>query len=233
MDAAQIADLLTQGIRGPVGPEDAGFHTGTVITWDEATQANSVYVNGTVLNNVRAIQSGIGVLYQAGDVVVLIRKQTQYFVLGKVSAPGGNNSNQIKSATISTFESTAATSFTDLATVGPSVTVTIGSSRRCLLITGAIIYCTGNPVGQFIGGSIGAQITGASAIGPAFGALQNAFSANATNGAGFQNYATRVSLVTAADGLNAGNNTFTCKYYSQLSSPTCGFSARNITVIPF
>lgn len=224
---------MTAGFAPPTGPEDVAFHTGQIVTWDDLSGVNTVTVNGVVLSNLKVVQSGIGLSYFAGDVVVIMRKQTQYFILGKVGSPGVGAANQIQSATISTFESTAATSFTDLATVGPSVTVNIGSSRRCLLITGAIIYCTGNPVGQFIGGSIGAQITGASAIGPGFGALQNAFSANATSGAGLQNYATRVSLITAADGLNAGSNTFTCKYYSQLSSPTCGFSARNITVIPF
>lgn len=229
----EIADLIAIAMQGPTGPEDSAWHTGVIQTWDESTQLNSVLVNGVILPNLRSVQSGIGVLYQPGDVVMIVRKQTQYFILGKVSAPGSAAQNQIQSASIGTYETTGSTTFADLATVGPTVTVNIGSSRRCLVLHGAEISCAGNPAGAYIGGAIGFQVSGASSISAAFGARVTQYSLSASTGAGFQTQTTKASLVTAADGLNSGTNTFTCKYYSQQSSPVCGFQFRSITVIPF
>jgi hypothetical protein len=94
--ASEIADLITAGMRGPTGAEDAAWHTGTVLSWDESSGVNSVLVGGTAIPNLKTVQAGIGIQFQPGDTVMIVRKQTQYFVLGKETAPGGNNANLIK-----------------------------------------------------------------------------------------------------------------------------------------
>lgn len=87
-NAAQIADLLTRGTRGPQGGEDITYYTGVIQSWDNLSGTNTVQVGGTLLSNLSAMQVGIGLAYRAGDVVVVIRKQSQYFVMAKIGAPG-------------------------------------------------------------------------------------------------------------------------------------------------
>lgn len=232
MDAAQIADLLTQGIRGPAGSEDAGFHTGLILSWDEASQVNSVLVNNTAMTNLRTVQSGIGVLYQAGDTVMIVRKQTQYFILGKVSAPGGNNANQIKSAVVNTRQTTTSGSFVDLGTVGPSVTASIGTSRRALVLanTGVDIAVPGNFYG---GGWFTLAVTGASTIVPSGLSTQFFAGGYMTYSPDFIGTYSQTWLVTASNGLNVGSNTFRLMYATATAGQAVAFSGRSITVIPF
>lgn len=235
MKAGDIAALMTAGFAQPSGPEDSAFHTGQIITWDELSGVNTVLINGVVLSNLKIIQSGIGVTYSANDVVVIMRKQTQYFIMGKVAAPGAGLTNQIKAAAVATNQTTATTTYTDLATVGPQVTVTIGSSRRCLVIVDCRITCaTAGQAAQYVGGSMGFAVSGASTIAAGNGALNIQFYSGPTAPNIAWNQATSHTVVLqSADGLNAGSNTFTAKYYSQTANPVCGFEARNIVVIPF
>src|SRR5690349_10407042 len=88
-NAAEIADLLTAGIRAPEGPEDIAAHTGTVQSWNSVDGTNVVTINGVDVPNLRSLQAGgIPASYLPGDTVMVMRKQTQYFVMGKVSAGG-------------------------------------------------------------------------------------------------------------------------------------------------
>lgn len=224
--------LLAQALAAPNGPSDSGWHVGQIVSWDESSGTNVVMVNNVALTNLKSIATGIGVQFQAGDNVLILRKQTQYIIMGEMQVPGGNQSNQIKSATVNTGESTASTTFTDLATLGPQVTVNIGSNRRALVFVGARILCSGSPANQYIGGQAGFQVTGASAMGPGFSAWCLQYSVSGV-GIGFTQDVLHSVVLTAADGLNAGSNTFTMKYLSTLASPTCGFQGRILTVIPF
>lgn len=231
--ASEIADLITAGMRGPTGAEDLALHTGVVLAWDEVSGVNSVLVGNSQLDNLKTVQPGIGLQYAQGDVVMVVRKQTQYFVLGKISAPGGNNANQIKTAEISVQEATGSASYTDLATFGPQLTVNIGSSRRCLLMVGAGILCAGtNSVGQYIGGDATVNVAGASNI-PIVGTVHGQWRSNATTSLGGYVSVFRPFVLTAANGLNPGPNTFTMQYRSVVTTPTCAFQERVITVIPF
>lgn len=232
MQANQIADLITAGMRGPTGNDDSGFYTGTVLAWDEVSGTNSVLVNNVPLNNLKSIQAGIGLLYAAGDTVMIVRKQTQYFVMGKISAPGGNNANQVKYAEISANESTGSTTYTDLATFGPQLTINIGSSRRCLLLVGVRTNVAGTASNQYIGGSATVNVTGESNI-PVVGTTTSGILAQTTPIVGLSVSCVRSFVLSAGNGLNPGPNTFTMQYKSNFASPTCAFAERNITVIPF
>lgn len=234
MDAAQIADLLTQGIRGPAGPEDVGFHTGTVLSWDEISQVNSVWVNNTTLTNLRTVQSGIGVQYQAGDTVMIVRKQTQYFILGKITTIGSGNANQIKYAEVSATEATGSTTYTDLATFGPQLSINIGASRRFLLIVNCHMFVSGTvPANTLVGGLMTVNISGASTVN-VVGTVGASWVGNGiANGTGGGGQFVRTYVMTAANGINPGLNTFTAKYQSRVASPTVSFNDRAITVIPF
>lgn len=135
--ASQIADLITTGIRGPIGPEDVALYTGTILSWDTLTGLNSVLINGTAIPNLKSVQPGIAARYSVGDSVIIARKQTQYFILGKVAAPGGAAASAPAGNTSSPIVNQADTAgaFVDLTgSPGPSVTTYIGSNKACLIL---------------------------------------------------------------------------------------------------
>lgn len=92
MDGRELAALISAGMRSPSGPEDTAFYTGKVITWDNLSGVNTVMVNDVVLSNLSAMQMGIGLSYGAGDVVLVMRKQSQYFIVSKIGVPGSTKS---------------------------------------------------------------------------------------------------------------------------------------------
>lgn len=119
---------------------------------------------------------------------------------------------------ILTSEATPATSFSDLATIGPSVTVTTGP--YALVIT----HCQVENAGA---GSAyaGVEVTGASSIAPALNRAINVFNAPAVRiGAG------TAVLYAGSLALTPGANTFTMKY--RVSSGIGTFADRRIIVMP-
>jgi hypothetical protein len=124
----------------------------------------------------------------------------------------------ITEATVATSQSTTSTSAVDLATVGPQVTVTTGTSA---LVMWSCETTTDVP-GQ--SAYIDFKVTGAS--------LREAESATAlrftpsTNG-----YAHRAGTFIILTGLTAGSNTFTLKYWAGGGGATGFFANRRIIVL--
>lgn len=119
-------------------------------------------------------------------------------------------------AYLASQQTTGSTSFTDLATVGPAVTVVTGT--QAIVIISAELYNTDDGGGA----RVGVAVSGATTI-----AASNDRSLYSVNGASRSIQASHVSLVT---GLTAGSNTFTLKYL--VDSGTGNFLRRRITVIP-
>ncbi|WP_290055668.1 hypothetical protein [Amycolatopsis solani] len=237
-DPFQLARLLADANAKPTGGADLNHYQGEVISWDESSGLNAVLVNGAPISNMRVLQSGIGVTYQPGDAVMVEKRMSQWYILGKVAAPGAGAANQIASALVAAAQSTASTSYTDLATVGPAVTVYIGSSARCLVTVSATISSLANAqtaTQQWIGGNASFAVSGASAISPSsdFYVGGENWYATQTVPVGFYLGGSRTTLLTAARGLVPGFNTFTMKYAALSANPGATFYDRNITVIPF
>jgi hypothetical protein len=119
--------------------------------------------------------------------------------------------------TVATSQSTASTSFTDLATVGPAVTVTTGANAIVMVTSTA----SNNVTPDFA--YMGFAVSGATTI---------AASAN-PNAIGFTSAANdpmTISGIWLIPGLTPGSNTFTAKYQTFNNSAT--FLNRYITVIP-
>lgn len=225
-DGALLAALIAEAGRSPSGSEDLSNYTGQILSWDEISGTNTVAVNGGTIPDMRVVASGVGVAYRVGDVVNITRRGTQWFINGKVGAPGAGAGNQIQSADVAANETTTSTSFTNLATFGPSVTLTIGSSRRALVSISAYLSLASNDT-NYAGGVMGFTVTGASSI----GVFRTIAAEIAGGGLGVS--IGRTMLFTSADGLNPGVNTFTCKYAAATSSYPATIGSRNITVIPF
>jgi hypothetical protein len=119
---------------------------------------------------------------------------------------------------VETSETTTSTSYTDLTTVGPTVTVTTGA--EALIIVTADI--TNNTAGQ--SGRMTFEVSGSSTItANDIRALRVTVPAAASGNM-------RASVVTHLD-LTGGTNTFTAKY--RASGGTASFANRRITVMPF
>jgi hypothetical protein len=122
--------------------------------------------------------------------------------------------------TVATSETTSSVAFTDLATPGPAVTVTIGANGLALVSVGADMFINVNGAQAFVGIALSGATTQAAAIGTGLHFQPSAFSNN-----GYQ-----MSWVTLYTGLAAGSTTFTAKYRTDGNIGTYAF--RNIVVIP-
>jgi hypothetical protein len=120
----------------------------------------------------------------------------------------------VPSAEVVTTESTASTSYTDLATSGPAVTLTTGTSVAVLISGRAAVS----------GGGIAVAA-------PAVSGATTLAASDSHNGAASSSSNTFLATFTALrviTGLTAGSNTFTLKY--RVTAGTGFFEARDIAV---
>lgn len=132
----------------------------------------------------------------------------------------------MKAHTIATIEQTSSTSFTNLATVGPFVTVGVGTTRRML------VFITSTILPNAVGG--GAGFVGFDIAGPAgyFAAADQLKALYQLEGGGVG--ATGSTKVFLVEGLpSAGSYTVQAKYKSASGSYTVQFFDRHVAVMPF
>lgn len=123
-------------------------------------------------------------------------------------------------ARVETSQSTSSSTYTNLATVGPAITVTTGT----IAIVSFAAHMQNNLSDNACIASV--QVSGASSV----AASDNW--AIVTDGVP-ANQAIRIGMTHVFSGLTAGSNTFTMKYRRGAgSSSTPSFSLREINVIP-
>lgn len=138
--------------------------------------------------------------------------------LSDVNSPEWYNGSQHvpaipSSANVDTQQTTTSTSYVDLATTGPAVTVITGTS--------AIVWVGGLAVNSGAGNSFMAvAVSGASTIAAAD---VQAFDVAGTNNV-------QGCFCYKITGLTTGSNTFTAKY--RVSGGTGTYQSRNLTVLP-
>jgi hypothetical protein len=210
------------------GKPDMGFRQGIVVSWDPLTGANQINVGGTVLDDLPTLAAST-IALAVGDVVGLIRYQSTFFITGRIS-PAEGGALAIRSAAVKDQGTTTSTSYVDLSPPGPVVDAYIGQSRQCAVMMQVQINfvapCTASM--RFV-------VSGASTITTSsFPAVLRHFPASGT--ASVLTSVASTTVLTAADGLNPGLNTFSAQY-ARLETGTGGgvaaFAARSITVIPF
>lgn len=123
------------------------------------------------------------------------------------------------SQTILTNEGTTSTSFTDLATVGPTVSIVTGT-KALVIIGGGLVNNTAST--DCI---MGFQVSGASSVTAADTAALHCGPGGAASFFPLQS-----SYVVAQTGLTPGTNVFTAKY--RASADTANFQNRVLSVIP-
>lgn len=130
---------------------------------------------------------------------------------------GGGAEFATANAKVATDEGTTSTSYTDLATPGPAVTVTVGASGKVLIHVKSRIR--NSVAGEY--GGVGIAVSGANTIAAATILLSD-------NGA---SYLSEWGATTMLTGLSTGSTTFTLKYIAE-GSGTASFTNREITVAP-
>lgn len=235
-NAAEIADLITAGIQGRQSGEDTDFYTGTIQSWDNLSGTNTVRMQGTTLVNLPAYQLGIGLAYQPGDVVLIMRKGSQYQIMSKLGKPSTYKSTTGSAPDYQTIAGGTITTpggWTDVPGGPLSITARIG--QHCMVSFGISYLATNNAT---IEGSIEVDTWAAgSFLGQAFRAGNN----NLANGGPTINSAPSKTLYfynnTALPSgyFRAGIRTFTFKVRLTLHNNGTGADVGQpwISIIPF
>ena len=167
-----------------------------------------------------------GSVYTAAQFNTFVRDNLNETAPAKATTPGAyfvtTSLNEITERvgareTLATSETTTSTSFTDLATIGPDVTVTTGS--LALVIFGAEQSNSGTGSTR-----TSVDVSGASTIAAAD--IRSLTLSGGTAGETIQ-----ASHAVFYDDLTPGSNTFTMKY--RVSSGTGTFSRRRLIVLPY
>lgn len=127
--------------------------------------------------------------------------------------------SEVQSAVVSAGEATTSTTYTDLGTSGPAVTVTVGSSGRVLVVLGASAW--NGTAGNFVGMSV--ALSGANTVAASDAYIHAQVSPATTSGSD-------MSSTFEITGLTSGATTFTAKY--RVAAGTGNWSRRRLTVVP-
>lgn len=122
-------------------------------------------------------------------------------------------------AVVDTAQTTASTSYTDLATAGPAVTVTIGSTGKALVTFSADMSNT-NAAAE---NRMSYAVSGATTTAAADAISLNFVSPSAGTGG-------NSGMTVLLTGLNAGSTTFTAKY--RVNAGTGTFQRRRLSATP-
>lgn len=138
-----------------------------------------------------------------------------------VSAAGvaSTTSAAASAAKVATEESTASTSYTNLTTSGPAVTVTVGASGTALVTMSALMYHSQAQDKSFMGFAV----SGASTVAATDADALMLRSSDAGQ-------SVQASYTTLVTGLTPGSTTFTAKYRGDAAAAF--FKNRQVIVIP-
>lgn len=232
MRNTDMAAMLVPRLEQAAQSSNIGWHTGVIGSWDELTGLNTVEIGGTLFTNVLVLSTGAPQAYVPGDVVIVLRLSTQYFIVGKVRAPGYGAGERIASRALTAEVSTTSNDYVDLG--GPELTVYIGSSRRALVLIS--VSCAAENLPDAGGAAFAnVAVSGASSIAPmSYVAAYLGLNPATDGGSAISGSAASNVLLTADDGLEQGQNTFRLMYASGATAGgNARFLNRKLTVLPF
>jgi len=240
-------------------PESAGpaqnvkYRQGVVLTFNQITLQNTVLVGDTVLTDLPILGVGEATLLRQGSVVgiIVIGEDTRaksYAIIGRLVTPNTAEAtsavslfnSQIYSDQLSSLpsgESTSSTSYTDLATVGPQVTVPIGPTGRILIIATAQMQWATGALAREVGGAFfNVAFSGANTRNPneAVDQLVGVYTNDLTVSAGTILLSNIISVTTQAifSGLTPGDTVIKMMYRkSGAATADPNFFRRTLTVI--
>ncbi len=227
LTAAQMNAITTL----PINDQTASYtavvgDVGKRIVMNVAT-ANTVTINNSIFGvgdtifiankgaGTSTITAGAGVTINTTGLLTLAQHASGELVALSASVFVFSADEKVtKSAAVTTSQATTSTSYTDLATAGPAVTVATGTSA---LVTIQTLGAGAVSNRQFMSFAV----SGATTV--VAGTYEQGTSTATDDGFRVSNF-----VVT---GLTAGSNTFTCKYKSS-DGNSIPFAQRVITVVP-
>jgi len=240
-------DLAALWRPAPAAPSlPVAYRQGTVLTFDPATLSNTVEVGGTVLTDLPLLGVGEASLLTAGSVVgILVIGGTgakNMVIIGRLVLPGTADAEEaigllnslVFAATVVTQEGRSSTTFGDLATVGPEVTVAVRPSGRLLVVCTCQIQWVESVASPQRGGWATVEMSGANTVTTTTARDVVLPTANlGLTSPGTTAMAFQGSYCSAGvfDGLDTGSTTVTMKYASQYSGETVDFGRRNLVVM--
>lgn len=237
------SDDLVPLLAPSPGPA-VGFRQGVIVSWNPDNAENTVFVGGSLIENLAILNTSEASLLSVGDVVGILTAGPTWAILGRFTYPGTPEAvssiqsitNRIQAAKVFGTGTRNSTDWGDLTgtDVGPSVTIRVGSSGRALVFWSAEIGQTGTWNVKDTP-HVGVEISGASTVAAADGAALNYnFEFPASGADGYAKLSSWIQFATfhLFTGLNAGDNTFTLKYRHDGLSPagSVSFNAREIAV---
>jgi len=193
------------------------FTTGEVLS---AGDTNGYLMQGVLVFATAAARDAAITSPQEGQACYLKSTDAVMTYSGSAWVAVGGSTQASSAAAVATAQSTTSTSYTDLSTVGPSVTLTTGT--KALIIFAASCQTGGANIGRT---KMAVAISGATTVAAAdANAIDLYFGVVAT-------IQTRVGMAYLVTGLTAGSNTFTAKYSGEQSGVSITFANRQISVI--
>jgi hypothetical protein len=239
----------------PAGPsQNVKFRQGQIVTFNPNTLQNTVAVGGAILTDLPILGvAEASTLVTGASVGVLVvgddERAKTMFIIGRSVIPNTADATnaitllnqQIFTSEILTGETCSSTTYTDLATVGPQVTVNVGPSGRLLIIGSAQAQWTTGAAGttnndarfnlQFDGANVRVPTVGTEPTDPLVGITKEQI----IIGGGGTNSTAHIAVITdqaVFSGLNTGPTTITMKYRdSQAAVNPCDFFRRTLTVV--
>lgn len=231
---------------------DVRYRQGVIVSFDQNTLENVVNVGGVNLVNLPLLGVADVVTLTAGSVVGVLligegNAQT-WAIIGRFVAPNTSEAEEaislLSSLTMADFvttqETAGSTTYGDLTTVGPSVTLAVGPSGRLLVTIGATISASQslNANSAMSGGQMTVEFTGTNTISPTTAdddlVATNAWLVSVPG----QNVAIQNSMAFSAsavfEGLTPGGaTTVTAKYrkHPSFNAGSTTFSNRSLTVV--
>jgi hypothetical protein len=227
---------------------------GVIVSWDPDNGDNVVNVGGALLENLPFYNSTEASLLSPGDVVVVETFGGSFAILGRIFYPGTPEAvsafqaitSRVQGATDDTDGTRNSLTFGDLTgtSVGPSVTVRIGTSGKAWVCWSAEIGQTVNGVGslqwmQKNTPHVGVEISGANTVPAVDGVALNLnleHPAPAAPGEALSSTWIQCAMTYVFVNLNPGLTTFTMKYRHDGLEPvgtnTSVFRSRSLIVFP-
>ncbi|MFI6160399.1 hypothetical protein ACIA59_10665 [Micromonospora haikouensis] len=227
-------DDLVPLLIPPPGP-GLGMRQGVVVAWNPQTAENLIRVGTSLLTNVPILNTNEAVLLAEGSVVALLTWQSSWFILGRITIPGTPEAASALSMVrtfvdqVTSIEPLSSATFTDLATAGPTVDLTIGPSGRCLVMVSCLFDYNGADTQA--GGYMSFEISGAtSRAANEFTSVKSTFTASdASADTVSWIRGDRMTAASLQTGLTPGAHTITAKYKTVNS---CQFGDRLLVAIP-
>ena len=216
-----LTDLFTAGPSGPAQP--MAYRQGIITEWNPVTLENTVLVGGATFSDLPVLGVAEAASYAPGVAVGIVTVGSTWAILGRFVIPNTADATDAitqvaqrsQTASVATAQDTTSSSYTDLATAGPSVTNFVVPASGKVNVTISALIAGLQPI-PF--GAVGVEVSGATSVSPSADKSLLVTSAS-LNG----------SKVILLEGLTPGGvHTFMLKYRSD--GGQCFFSNRDIIV---